>query len=157
MEVNGKDNNLTLATNLLVLLLLCNLSEQLFQFLLYCMDCGKLPQHKSVNPWKSNGLYLCQITWLTIIRKIWLVVSWDVKLVRRVSGTWSSDEVTVGLHNVLWKYSIRYQKNTSSAVYHSYPELYSETLRVIWIKSLKDLRLEIALRKRIIMKLLSHS
>lgn len=50
MELGGKDSNLALEANLLVLLLLSNLSEQIFQFLLYCMDCGKLSQHKSGNP-----------------------------------------------------------------------------------------------------------
>lgn len=115
---------------------------------------GKLCQHKSVNPWKSNGICLCQVTWLTILRKIW-----SVKLIRReeFQGHEVLMKVTVGLHNMLWKYSIRDQKNSSSAVYLVCLNCTQKLLRGVWIKSLKDLRLEIALTKRIIVKLLRHS
>lgn len=61
-------------------------------------------------------------------------------------------KVTIGLHNALWKESDA-RKIPFLQFITPTPELYSETPKRC-LKSLKDLRLETALRKKIIMTLL---
>lgn len=46
----GDRNNLVLAANLLILLLLCSPNEQFFQFLFYWKECHMLSQCKAANP-----------------------------------------------------------------------------------------------------------
>jgi len=47
-KLDDKDSYSVLAASLLILLLLCNVNEQIFQFLFYCKGCHLLSQHKTV-------------------------------------------------------------------------------------------------------------